>query len=123
MKTRKRNTSAAAAVMGRAGRSQTGHSVTVVVPYSRVGRTRCLRPLLARYGFEQSIEVFQPGIFDDHSSAAVLVFDRDLQAERSLQCVASFTDIGVERRFLFFFTLGFFLRIQQSLHVAFGLAY
>ena len=30
--------------------------------------------------FEQGIEVFQAGIFDDHTSATVLVFNRNLQA-------------------------------------------
>src|SRR5882757_6723238 len=119
MKTRKRNAGAAAFVIAwAAGRSQAGpRSVTVVVSYSR-GRVksiacgRYLRPLLASYGFEQGIEVFQTGIFDDHSSAAVLVFDRNLQTQGSLQRIPRFADIGIERRFLLFFTLRFLLRVQ-----------
>jgi hypothetical protein len=36
--------------------------------------------LFAGDRFQQGIEVFQAGIFDDHASAAVLVFDRNFQA-------------------------------------------
>ena len=73
MKTRKRNVSPAAFIIGRpAGRSRAEtHSVTVIVSYYEGGS----KPLLAGYGFEQGIEVFQAGIFDDHSSATILVFD------------------------------------------------
>ena len=66
------------------------------------------RGLLAGNGFEQGIEVFQAGIFDDHSSAAVLVLDRNFQAKGSLEQIARLADIGVERSLLFLFTLGFF---------------
>src|SRR5271168_769860 len=109
MKTRKRNASCADFIVARAaGRACTAaHSVTVVVSYTE---GRGLTPLLAGYGFEQGIEVFQAGIFDDHSSAAVLVFDRNLQTQGSLQSIPGFANIGIKRCFLFFFTLRFLLR-------------
>src|ERR1700692_1751265 len=122
MKTRKRNASCAAFIIARpAGRSQARpHSVTVVVPYPEGDG---LKALLARYGFEQGIEVFQAGIFDDDASATVLVFDRNLQTQGSLQRIPRFANIRIERCFLFFFTLRFLLRVEQSLHITFRLAY
>src|SRR5580700_1745560 len=71
---------------------------------------------------EQRIEVFQAGIFDDHASATVLVFNRNLQAKSSLQQITRLANVGIERRLLFFFTLRFFLRIEQSLDVTLCLA-
>jgi hypothetical protein len=48
------------------------HNVTVIVSFTGDR-------------FEQGIEVFQAGIFDDHATAAVLVFNRNFQAKGSLQ--------------------------------------
>src|ERR1700733_7679641 len=109
MKTRKRNASSAAFIMARsAGCScAAAHNVTVVVSYREDGR----KPLLARYGFEQGIEVFQAGVFDDHPSAAILVFDRNLETKGPLQRVTGFANIGVKRCFFFFFTLRLLLRV------------
>src|SRR5271156_4717764 len=108
MKTRKRNASCAAFIAARSRSQPMRHNVTVMVSYPEDDSS----PLLAGYGFEQGIEVFQAGIFDDHSSAAVFVFDRNLQTQGSLQRIPCFANIGIERRFLFFFTLRFPLRIQ-----------
>ena len=67
-----------------------------------------LRPLFAGHGFEQGIEVFQAGIFDDHSSAAVLVFDRNLQAKGSLQRSRASRTLGSSGAFSFSSPFGFF---------------
>src|ERR1700733_9485667 len=113
MGNRKRNASAAAFMGGPRRPSLTAdrQNVTVIVTSALFTGDR----------FQQGVKVFQAGVFDDHPSAAVLVFDRNLQAEGSLQQIPCLTNVGVKRSFLFFFTLRFFLRIQQSLHVAFCL--
>ena len=61
-------------------------------------------PLLAGYRFEECIEVFQAGVFNDHPAAAVLVFDRDLETQGSLQRVPGFAHIGIQGSLRFFFT-------------------
>ena len=48
------------------------------------GRKRLIAATVAGYGFQQGIEIFQTGIFDDHSPAAILILDGDLQAEGPL---------------------------------------
>src|ERR1700723_2137768 len=45
--------------------------------------------------FEQAIEVFEPGIFDDHAAPAILVFDPDAESQGSLQLFFRFPYIRI----------------------------
>ncbi len=45
--------------------------------------------------FQQAVEVFEPGVFDDDFAAAVVVFDLDLEAEGALETFLDFANIGI----------------------------
>ena len=54
--------------------------------------------LFARQLFQQSVEVGDIGVFNDHAASAVFVVDMDLEAERALKLLFDFLHVGIDCR-------------------------
>ena len=77
--------------------------------------------LFAGETFDEGVEIFEAGVFDDDSAAAVFVFNVNLEAEGALEELLGFADVRVD----FWFGLGLlfgFFRVDEVLYVGLSLA-
>ena len=69
-----------------------------ILPH-KVGYSYSKWSLFASQVLEQGVKVFELGVLDDDFAAAVVVIDGDFEAERALQAILDFADVGIDGRF------------------------